>query len=140
MTSKFGWAAPAGGSLVFHITEGDRKTEWTLRKNTSREKLIKMFSEMLEELGMYDIEGFGAAKQPRFMAETVRTVDAEELAELQRAWEDKSGISIQATTEEGSMEALRARAAQVSAGAKWWPEDEDESIAFLPDYDAGEIS
>lgn len=108
--TKFSWEPLDRGSLLLRITDGDRETTWKVRKNTTTEKLQEVFTEMLFELGS------DASKVWDYppMVESVRTVDAEELAELR-------GTPGQATTEEASKAALAAKAASVSAaGGNFW--------------------
>ena len=130
MTSKrFNWEAEKA-TLTLRVTDGAKETTWRIRKTTSNDTLREVF----EELQMAMWEG-------KPLQESVRTVDAEELAELQKAWEDRSSTAVQATTEEASRAAQAAQVAQLSRGAKWFDNDDEESafVATLPDYDSGEI-
>jgi len=130
VTSKsFNWEAEKA-TLTLRVTDGAKETTWRIRKTTSNDTLREVF----EELQMAMWEG-------KPLQERVRTVDAEELAELQKAWEDRSSTAVQATTEEASRAAQAAHVAQLSRGAKWFDNDDEESafVATLPDYDSGEI-
>lgn len=129
MTKKLTWEVNKT-SLVLRITDGDRKTEWVLRKSTSLDKLRGFLGEMLLEL----TEDPSVAWDGKPMLEASRTVDAEELEELQRY------KAVQATSEEASRAAQAARVRQLNIGAKWFEADEDETYGIpIPDYDTGEV-
>jgi len=129
VTKKFSWEVDKT-SLILRVEDGDKKTEWKIRKSTNHEVLRETFEGI--QLALW--EGYP-------MREMVRTVDAEELAELQKAWEEKSSTAVQANTEEASRAAQAARVAQLTSTAKWYEDDDEESmfVAALPDYDTGEI-
>ena len=129
MTKRFSWEVDKT-SLLLRVEDGDKKTEWKIRKSTNHEVLRETFEGV--QLALW--EGYP-------MREMVRTVDAEELAELQKAWEERSSTAVQATTEEDSRAAQAALVAKLNVNAKWYEDDDEESmfVAMLPDYDTGEI-
>jgi hypothetical protein len=134
VTSKFSWEPLDRGSLLLRITDGDRETTWKIRKNTSIDKVRMIFDEMTDELGATNVELHSWEWAGTPMPETVRTVDAEELAELQ------GYQPIQETSEEASRAAQAARVAKLNIGAKWFEADDDETYGIpIPDYDTGEI-
>ena len=97
MTKKLTWEVEKT-SLVLKVTDGAKETTWKLRKNQGSGIWTKIFSEVLNPLwetgpAPWDDEPI----QPtRPMYEPGCTVDAEELAELQRY------EAVQAESEEAS--------------------------------------
>lgn len=130
MTKKLTWEVDKT-SLVLKVTDGAKETTWKLRKTTKTEDLRRMFEEI--EMALL------GAEQPKVwdfkpMLEAARTVDAEELAELQRYQ------GIQATSEEASRAAQAREVQRLNIGAKWFEADEDETYGIqIPDYDSGEV-
>lgn len=131
MTKKLTWEVEKT-SLVIRIADGDRKTEWTVRKTSPANKLRGMLGEMMLELS--DEEPWEPIQPTKPMLERVRTVDAEELAELQRYQ------PVQAASEEASRAAQAARVRELNIGAKWFEADDDDTYGIpIPDYDTGEV-
>jgi len=111
------------------VTDGAKIITWLIRKNTANEALRTIFEEV--QLAMWvpahriaAEEGFG------YMHETVRTVDAEELAELQAA---KSDV----VTEEMSRAALKAAADAVHMVTGKWYDNQSDDLEELPIYTIG---
>jgi hypothetical protein len=119
MTKKFSWEVDKT-SLVFRIEDGDRKTEWKIRKNVSQNKLAHTLNEMLNEV----IDNPLPTHEQRV-----------------EAWESQSSTAVQANTEEASRAAQAARVAELNIGAQWWDTEDDVYLTNFPiaDYDAGEI-
>jgi hypothetical protein len=119
VAKKFSWEVDKT-SLILRIEDGDRKTEWKIRKNVDEVKLSYTLNEMLNEV---------LGNQP--VTHEARVA----------AWEEQSSTAVQANTEEASRAAQAARVAQLMSTAKWYEDDDEESmfVAALPDYDAGEI-
>lgn len=130
MTKKFSWEVDKT-SLVLRVEDGDRKTEWKIRKSTNHETLYQIFGEL--QVAVDDHE-YTAHLTPVHDA-VIRGTDAQD------RWEAFTEPVRQAQTEEESMAALAALAASKSVNAKWWDNDDEESafVAMLPDYDSGEI-
>lgn len=146
MSKRFTWEVEKT-SLILRVTDGAKETTWKIRKNMKLEDVSQTLEDMwvalqggktLGELAQELVPPVGAAVpwDGRPMLEAVRTVDAEELAELQRY------KTVQADSEEASRAAQAARVAQLNVGAKWF-EAEDDIYPFdsvqVPDYDTGEI-
>lgn len=134
VTKKLTWEVEKT-SLVLKVTDGAKETTWRLRKNQGSTVWIKIFSEVVGALDTYyeepEWEPIAATKP---MLETVRTVDAEELAELQRYQ------PIQADSEEASRAAQAREVAKLTRTAKWFETDEDDVYNVdIPSYDDGEI-
>lgn len=130
MTKKFSWEVEKT-SLTLRVADGAKETTWKIRKSSDSETLREVFEEI--QLALW--EG-------KPMRETVRTVDEEELAAIQKAWEEKSSVSTEETSEEASMAALQAKVDALSTNAQWWDVEDDVYTTNLPlpDYDSGEIS
>lgn len=131
VTKKLTWEVEKT-SLVLKVTDGAKETTWRVRKSTKNEDLRQILEEMQLALWIPSWEPISESKP---MLETVRTVDAEELAELQRYQ------PVQANTEEASRAAQARQVAKLTQSAKWFEADEDDSYGMpIPDYDSGEIS
>jgi len=144
VTKKLTWEVDKT-SLVLKVTDGAKETTWKLRKNMKIENLRMTLEEMQlalwEPKGLSDVEEllrlakrnaeeFGAKP----MLERVRTVDAEELAELQRY------KAVQADSEEASRAAQAAQVAKLNLNSRWFDVDEDEIYGIpIADYDTGEV-
>jgi hypothetical protein len=130
VTKKLTWEVDKT-SLVLKVTDGAKETTWKIRKTTRLEDIRVMLEEI--QLALWDPSGWHPeAAKP--MLEEARTVDAEELAELQRYQPTRE------TTEEASRAAQAARVAKLNIGAKWFEADDDETYGIpIPDYDAGEV-
>lgn len=129
MTKRFSWEVDKT-SLILRVEDGDKKTEWKIRKNSSHSSLREMFEEI--EVALMGATPVHWEGKP--MLETVRTVDAEELAELRRY------AAVQAESEEASRAAQARQVAALNIGAKWFEADEDDTYGVsIPDYDTGEI-
>jgi len=114
---KFSWEPLDGGSLLLRVTDGDKTTTWTVKPRQQNNTICNMLQEVASALwdrADWDLEKNRWDGVP--MIETVRTVDAEELAELQQ----KKPI-----TEEESRQALAAKAAKVLANANWFDREDD---------------
>lgn len=134
MAKKLTWEVEKT-SLVLKVTDGAKETTWRIRKNQGSTVWIKIFSEVVGALGTFyeepEWEPLAATKP---LLETVRTVDAEELAELQ------GYRTIQADSEEASRAAQARQVAKLTRTAKWFEADEDDSYSLpIPDFDSGEI-
>jgi hypothetical protein len=133
VTKKLTWEVDKT-SLVLKVTDGAKETTWKLRKNMNAEDHILVFGQVLESLLAQPIPLAVHRAEFKPMIEAVRTVDAEELAELQRYQ------GVQATSEEASRAAQAALVAKLNIGAKWYEADDDETYGIpIPDYDTGEI-
>ena len=131
MTKKLTWEVDKT-SLVLRISDGDRKTEWIVRKSTTTEKLRGFLGEMLLEL-TDELAQQMPIGDARPMIESAHTVDAEELAELQRYQHNE-------TSEEASRAAQAAYVDKLNINAKWFETDDDETYGIpIPDYDSGEV-
>ena len=130
MSKKLTWEVEKT-SLVLRVTDGAKETTWKIRKTAKADDLRQIFEEIQLALWVPTWEPITDTKP---MFEAVRTVDAEELAELQRY------KAVQATSEEASRAAQAARVAQLNIGAKWF-EAEDDVYPFdsaqVQDYDTG---
>lgn len=130
MTKKLTWEVDKA-SLVLKVTDGAKETTWKIRKSTKNEDLRQILEEM--QLALW-IPSWEPIEPTTPMLERVRTVDAEELAELQRY------KAVQADTEEASRAAQAARVRQLNIGAKWFEADDDDTYGIpIPDYDTGEV-
>lgn len=130
MSKKFTWEVEKT-SLILRVTDGAKETTWKIRKGMLSGQLITVFNEVLNSLW----ESEPAPWDGKPMLEAVRTVDAEELAELQRY------RPVQADSEEASRAAQARRVAQLNVGAKWFEDLDDETYGVpIPDYDTGEIN
>lgn len=143
MTKKLTWEVEKT-SLVLKVTDGAKETTWKLRKTTS---LVDV-SQAIEDiwLALQDTETVAELANrliPHMdppvwdgkpMFEAARTVDAEELAQLQ-------GYEALAATSEEESRALQARRVRdLNIGAKWFEADDDDIYTVpIPDYDTGEI-
>lgn len=130
MSKKLTWEVEKT-SLVLRVADGAKETTWKIRKTAKADDLRQIFEEIQLALWVPTWEPITGTKP---MFEAVRTVDAEELAELQRY------KAVQATSEEASRAAQAARVAQLNIGAKWF-EAEDDIYPFdsaqVQDYDTG---
>jgi len=82
---KFSWEPLDGGSLLLRVTDGDKTTTWTVKPRQQNNTICNMLQEVASALwdrADWDLEKNRWDGVP--MIETVRTVDAEELAELQQ--------------------------------------------------------
>lgn len=132
MSKKLTWEVEKT-SLVLRIADGDRETTWKLTKNTTHARLARIFSEMSFIMDGIATGRYGATADFKPMLEGGRTVDAEELAELQRYQHNE-------TSEEASRAAQAAAVRQLNIGAKWFEADDDETYSIpIPDYDTGEV-
>jgi hypothetical protein len=143
VTKKLTWEVDKT-SLVLKVTDGAKETTWKLRKNMKTESLRMTLEEMQlalwEPKGLSDVEELlRLAKrnaeefEAKPLLETARTVDAEELAELQRYRHYE-------TSEEESRAAQAAEVARLNISAKWFDVDDSETYAMpIPDYDSGEV-
>lgn len=142
MTKKLTWEVDKT-SLVLKVTDGAKETTWKLRKNMS----LGDVSQAVEDiwLALQDtktVADLADQLMPhmdyeivptRPMLEAVRTVDAEELAELQRYQHNE-------TSEEASRAAQAREVQRLNIGAKWFEADDDETYGIpIPDYDSGEV-
>lgn len=133
MTKKLTWEVDKT-SLVLKVTDGAKETTWKIRKTTKPEVLRQTLEEMQLALWEPHMDNWGPIAPTKPMLEAVRTVDAEELAELQRY------KAVQAESEEASRAAQAARVRELNIGAKWFEADEDDTYGIpIPDYDTGEI-
>jgi hypothetical protein len=134
LTKKLTWEVDKA-SLVLKVTDGAKETTWKIRKSTKTEDLRTILEEM--QLALWEPGGpnsWGPIEPTVPMLEAVRTVDAEELAELQRY------KAVQASSEEASRAAQAAYVDKLNIGAKWFEADEDETYGIpIPDYDTGEV-
>lgn len=143
MTKKLTWEVDKT-SLVLKVTDGAKETTWKIRKTAPLADVSQVFEDVW--LALQDTETVADLANrliPHMeapvwdgkpMLETARTVDAEELAELQRYQ------AVQANSEEASRAAQAARVRGLNIGAKWFETDEDETYGIpIPDYDSGEI-
>lgn len=143
MIKKLTWEVDKT-SLVLKVSDGPKETTWKLRKTSKIEDVSQVFEDIW--VALQDTQTLGDLANRllpelpspvwdgRPMFEGARTVDAQELAELQRYQ------AVQADTEEASRAAQAARVAQLSAGAKWFQDVDDETYGIeIPDYDSGEI-
>lgn len=133
MTKKLTWEVDKT-SLVLKVTDGAKETTWKVRKSTKTEDLRTMLEEM--QLALWEPggpNGWPEIEPTVPMFERVRTVDAEELAELQRYQHNE-------TSEEASRAAQAAEVRRLEIGAKWFDVDDDETYSIpIPDYDTGEV-
>jgi hypothetical protein len=138
VTKKLTWEVDKT-SLVLKVTDGAKETTWKIRKSTKIEDLRTMLEEM--QLALWDstnldqryVEEYVPQWTGKPMIESVRTVDAEELAELQRYQHNE-------TSEEESRAAQAAEARRFEIGARWFDVDDDETYGIpIPDYDTGEV-
>jgi hypothetical protein len=134
VTKKLTWEVDKT-SLVLKVTDGAKETTWKLRKNMKLEDIRIALEEM--HAGLTDPVSAGtgwariAPNTPMF--ESARTVDAEELAELQRYRHYE-------TSEEESRAAQAAEVARLNISAKWFDVDDSETYGIpIPDYDTGEV-
>jgi hypothetical protein len=132
MTKKLTWEVDKT-SLVLKVTAGAKETTWKLRKNMGPQDYIVVFGQILESLLDNSAPMTIGRAEYKPMIESVRTVDAEELAELQRYQHNE-------TSEEASRAAQAAEARRFEIGARWFEVDEDETYGIpIPDYDTGEV-
>lgn len=133
MTKKLTWEVDKT-SLVLKIADGPKETTWKIRKTTKPEVLRQTLEEMQLALWEPHMDRYPAIEPTIPMFEAVRTVDAEELAQLQ-------GYAALAATSEEESRALQAREVQrLNIGAKWFEADDDETYGIpIPDYDSGEV-
>lgn len=132
MTKKLTWEVDKT-SLVLKVTDGAKETTWKLRKNMTQADHIVTFGQILESLLENSTPMTIGRAEYKPMIESVRTVDAEELAELQR-------YDRYETTEEASRAAQAAEVRRLNIGAKWFEADDDETYGIpIPDYDSGEV-
>lgn len=132
MAKKLTWEVEKT-SLVLKVTDGAKETTWKLRKNMTQTDHIVTFGQILEALLDNSTPMTIGRAEYKPMIESVRTVDAEELAELR-------SISTSEITEEASKEALNARVGQLKANAHWMDADDDDIYTVeIPDYDSGEV-
>ena len=134
MTKKLTWEVDKT-SLVLKVTDGPKETTWKIRKTTKPEVLRQTLEEMQLALWEPHMDNWGPIAPTKPMLEAVRTVDAEELAELQRYHHHE-------TSEEASRAAQAREVQRLNIGAKWFEADDDETYttAFpIPDYDSGEV-
>lgn len=130
MTKKLTWEVEKT-SLVLRVTDGAKETTWKIRKTMKAEDLRQVLEEMQLALWEPSWEPILATKP---MLETARTVDEEELLELQRYQ------GVQASSEEASRAAQAARVRELNIGAKWFEADDDDTYGVpIPDYDTGEV-
>lgn len=139
MTKKLTWEVEKT-SLVLKVSDSGKTTTWTLRPKIQGNALAEILQQIASEVfdrGEYDLERGKAAwelEPTRPMFEPGRTVDAEELAELQRY------EAVQAESEEASRAAQAREVARLNIGAKWFEADDDDSYGIpIPDYDTGEV-
>lgn len=133
MTKKLTWEVEKT-SLVLRVTDGAKETTWKIRKNQGSGVWIKIFSEILNSLEDLVPAPWDEILPTRPMLETARTVDEEELLELQRYQ------GVQASSEEASRAAQAARVRELNIGAKWFEADDDDTYGVpIPDYDTGEV-
>lgn len=133
MTKKLTWEVEKT-SLVLKVTDGAKETTWKIRKTSKVEDLRGMFEEIESALMGTELPRWTGKPMFEPWVEDARTVDAEELAELQRYQ------AVQADSEEASRAAQAARVRQLNIGAKWFETDDDETYGIpIPDYDAGEV-
>lgn len=132
MTKKLTWEVEKT-SLVLKITDGPKETTWKIRKTTKPEDLRQVLEEMQLALWEPHMDNYGPIQPTKPMFEAVRTVDAEELAELQRYQHNE-------TSEEASRAAQAREVQRLNIGAKWFEADDDETYGIpIPDYDTGEV-
>lgn len=132
MTKKLTWEVDKT-SLVLKITDGPKETTWKIRKTTKPEVLRQTLEEMQLALWEPHMDNWGPIAPTKPMLEAVRTVDAEELAELQRYHHNE-------TSEEASRAAQAAEVRRLNISAKWFEADDDETYGMpIPDYDTGEV-
>lgn len=122
VTKKFSWEVDKT-SLILRVTDGDRKTEWIVRKGTSTDKLRGFLGEMMLELSDVDLS------DKWIVTDTP-----------QRLVTNPEVFSVDADSEEASRAAQAERVQQLNASAKWFEADEDETYGIpIPDFDSGEI-
>lgn len=128
VTKKFSWEVDKT-SLVLRVTDGSKETTWKMRKNIGLEEVSQITEDIW--VALQDTQTLGELAN-----KLMPTVE-----ERVTAWEEQSSTAVQADTEEASRAAQAARVAQLSIGAKWFEDDDEESafVAKLPDYDTGEI-
>lgn len=136
MSKKLTWEVDKT-SLVLKITDGPKETTWKIRKTTKPEVLRQTLEEMQLALWEPHMDNYGPIQPAKPMfepwIEPVRTVDAEELAELQRYQHHE-------TSEEASRAAQAAYVDKLNINAKWFEADDDETYGMpIPDYDTGEV-
>ncbi len=139
MTKKLTWEVEKT-SLVLKVSGGGKTTTWTLRPRIQGNALAEILQQIASEVfdrGDYDLEraqdSWARIAPNTPMLEAVRTVDAEELAELQR-------YNHYETSEEASRAAQAAYVRSLNESAKWFEADEDETYGIpIPDYDSGEV-
>lgn len=138
MTKKLTWEVEKT-SLVLKVSDSGKTTTWTLRPKTQGNALAEILQQIASEVfdrGEYDLERSQMTweiEPTRPMIESVRTVDAEELAELRRYQHNE-------TSEEASRAAQAREVQRLNIGAKWFEADDDESYGIpIPDYDTGEV-
>jgi hypothetical protein len=130
VTKKLTWEVDKT-SLVLKVTDGAKESTWKLRKNMDAMTHLKILGDVLDSLWVHEEP---PAWDGMPMLEAVRTVDAEELAELQRY------KALQVESEEASRAAQAARVRELNIGAKWFEADDDETYGIpIPDYDTGEV-
>ena len=119
MKPKFSWEPLDGGSLLLRVADGDKTTTWTVKPRQQNNTICNTLQEVASALwdrADWDLEkNRWDSPPPRPMVELVRTVDAEEFAELKK----------QPITEEESRQALAAKAAKVLANANWFEREDD---------------
>lgn len=121
MSKWFTWEPSTGGSLLFTVTRGDKKSTWKVRKSTSKEDLYQTFTEMARMLD-------DGEHTPRLMPMHRMVHEGED---FQDSWE-KNNPAANALSEEESLAALRMRAESLNlahAGGKWW-DGEAEDLPF----------
>ena len=132
MTKKLTWEVDKT-SLVLKITDGPKETTWKIRKTTKPEVLRQTLEEMQLALWEPHMDIWGPITPTKPLLEADRTVDAEELAELQRYQHNE-------TSEESSRAAQAAYVDKLNINAKWFETDDDETYGIpIPDYDSGEV-
>jgi hypothetical protein len=136
MTKKLTWEVDKT-SLVLKVTDGAKETTWKLRKTSKLEDIRTMLEEM--QLALWepkaDNTSWARIAPNTPMIESVRTVDAEELIELQRQYPGSHE-----TSEEDSRAAQAETVAALQRNAGWMNVDEDEIYTVqIPDYDTGEV-
>lgn len=132
MSKKLTWEVEKT-SLVLKVTDGAKETTWKLRKTMKTEDVRTALEEMQLALWEPSSDNSWARVAPNTpMIENVRTVDAEELAELQR-------YKHYETSEEESRAAQAAAVRALNISAKWFDTEDDTYGMPIPDFDSGEI-
>lgn len=123
MTKKFSWDLLERGGLLLQVADGPKVTTWTIRKTTGQEALRQIFEEI--QLAMWEHRPF---------AESMSTIDAEELASL-RAQKGTQSVSDEIHEFSEPDEAERASRAALAAKAQaavWTSWGDTEDLEFKP--------